>query len=287
MARLIWIPDRDGNPHPINCMTVHEFDPAILDKAPVLKDHRHKREVYDIEAAFDIETTTYSEDIAFMYVWQFCLRINGYYHVIMGRTWDEFRLLHKKIYGTSGDRWLVVFAHNLGFEYQNMYNFIPPHTVFAVKSRMPVKVSIEGWQAEYRCSWKLTNMSLEMATKKEHGVTYIKYPDHIDYKIKRFPDTKLSNEHLKYDVLDVVSLCDLVHNINLNNNDTLITMPMTSTGYVRRACRKRVRKEMPSYHDDVFTKCTMTADTYTALKKAARGGNTHANRYQVAGEYLL
>lgn len=285
MARLIYVRDKDGKKHPINVLNFKEFDYGNLLKASHLKDYRAKDIVLDAESAFDIETTTYSPDLAFMYVWQFCILIHGYYHVIVGRTWKEFEEMFDRISDILDGIRLIVWVHNLGFEYQNMYNFIPSHSVFAVKARTPVKVLTIN-QIEFRCSWKLTNMSLEMATKKEKGITYIKDEDKIDYKKLRFPDTPLSDAEMEYNVLDVVSLCDLIHCKNINHDDNLVTMPLTSTGYVRRQCRQRVRKEMPDYRDSVFTKNALNKDSYLMLKKAARGGNTHANRYYVSSLIL-
>ena len=52
---------------------------------------------------------------------------------------------------------------------------------------------------------------------------------------------------------------------------------MTSTGYVRRMCRKACRKDR--HYRQNFLKTQMTEYIYTLLKEAGRGGNTHANRY--------
>lgn len=281
MARLIYCADKDGNKHPFLLNSVDEFDYSQIVKCGTIYDPRRKKTYLNCVSAFDIETTTYDKDYAFMYIWQFCFLVNGYYHVIIGRTWDEFVRHLNNIADVSRETFKVIWVHNLGFEYQNMYNFLPAHEVFAVKSRMPVKVTLEN-NIEFRCSWKLTNMSLEAATIKEKGLTYIKRPDKIDYRKLRFPDTYISDDDMEYNILDVVSLCDLITNININNHDTLVSMPMTSTGYVRRQCRNRIRKEMPDYRDKVFNKKTLSEDAYLMLKQAARGGNTHANRYYVS-----
>lgn len=279
---IIKIPDKRGNLHPIKLNTVKEFDYGVLTKAKALKDYRAGDYVSTSISAFDIETTTYNKDIAWMYIWQWCFLVNGYYHVIIGRTWEEFMEHLDNIQSVMEGKRLITWVHNLGFEYQNMINFIPPHTVFAVKPRMPIKVKIESLNHEFRCSWKLTNMSLEKATEKEAGLTYCKYQDKIDYRKIRFPDTPIESEEMVYNVLDVVSLCDLIRCKLENEGDTLVTVPLTSTGYVRRACRRRVRAENKNYREDVFLKNTLNPDTYYMLKNAARGGNTHANRYFVA-----
>jgi len=58
------------------------------------------------------------------------------------------------------------------------------------------------------------------------------------------------------------------------SNDNLYTLPLTSTGYVRRETKKAMygwsRK-----HKDIFP----TIDVYDLLEEAFRGGDTHANRY--------
>lgn len=58
------------------------------------------------------------------------------------------------------------------------------------------------------------------------------------------------------------------------SNDNLYTLPLTSTGYVRRETKKTMygwsRK-----HKDIFP----TIDVFNLLEEAFRGGDTHANRY--------
>lgn len=280
--RKLFIPDRAGQLHPIKIYDVNEFDyTGLFDKMEYLKDYRNSDYVADCISAFDIETSTASKDLAWMYVWQWCILYKGYYHVIVGRTWEEFEAHMLKLDLMLNGRRIITWVHNLGYEYQFMYNFIGSHEVFAVKSRMPVKVKLSDLSHEFRCSWKLTNMSLKEAGKKEPGVTYLKKDEAIDYSAIRFPDTPINDSDMQYNVLDVVSLCDIIQNKLYNNNDTLVTIPLTSTGYVRRKCRNRVRKDMPKYREEVFLKNQINSDVYKLLKQAARGGNTHANRYFV------
>lgn len=275
---MITIPDKDGKQHPIKIHDINSFDYGIYEGCSTLKDKRRNRLLNCINA-FDIETTTLDADISFMYCWQWCTLHRGYYHVVMGRTWAEYIDHINRIQQQLDDGVRVaVYVHNLGYEFQYIRNFFEWDSVFASKPRQPIKaLTVSG--TEYRCSWKLTNMSLEAATNKEPGMTYVKYKDKIDYRKIRYPETPLDDEHLVYDILDVVSLCDLIKNLLKNNGDSIATIPLTSTGYVRRACRKRVRQEMPDYRDKVFLPNSISPDVYCKLKEAARGGNTHANRY--------
>ena len=60
-------------------------------------------------------------------------------------------------------------------------------------------------------------------------------------------------------------------------NDTLATIPLTSTGYVRREMRKACRED--KHYRELFETLMPTPEVYTLLRKAFRGGNTHASRY--------
>ena len=83
---------------------------------------KNKRKYIDKIATFDIETTTIenvsreTSPYGFMYNWQFCIDEK----VIMGRTWDEYKeflnRVTKKLY-TSNKKHLVVYVHNLSFEF--------------------------------------------------------------------------------------------------------------------------------------------------------------------------
>ena len=56
------------------------------------------------------------------------------------------------------------------------------------------------------------------------------------------------------------------------NGDNLITVPLTSTGYVRRECKESLKGH---YYD--ITEMKPDERQYRLLRKAFRGGNTHAN----------
>ena len=120
--------------------------------------------VCDVVCTFDIETTTIDRRSTggkvegFMYHWQFC--INGV--VCFGRTWDEFLLfiggLEKKML-FSPKKHLVVYVHNLSFEFQFLYRFFDWESVFAKDKRQVLK-AVTSNGIEFRCSYYLTNKSL-------------------------------------------------------------------------------------------------------------------------------
>lgn len=231
------------------------------------------RQYLDHITAFDIETTRIEEiDNSIMYIWQFAIDAET---VIIGRTWDEFdALLHKIIDGMRGKQTLVIWVHNLSYEFQflrGIYNFTAEE-VLAVKSRKILTCKMFDERIEMRCSYLQTNMSLGEFTKKM-GAEHSKLSGvEFDYDKKRYPWTTLSDAELQYCYNDVVGLCEALKIEMHRDNDNLYTIPLTSTGYVRRDA-KSAMTGLP--HDDY----KIDMDVYTALREAFRGGNTHANRF--------
>ena len=249
---------------------------------PLLRNRRgnpggKKRHYIGITTAFDIETTLL-DDIqqSVMYIWQWQF---GEDYTVIGRTWDEFLDLQKRIKASlPSDRWLVVYVHNLSYEFQflkGIYQFFPDD-VFAVASRKVVKADMWGC-FEFRCSYKLTNMSLKQFTSKMQVEHQKLSGDEFNYSVKRYPWTPLSDEELEYCTNDVLGLVEAVNALMERDEDTLQTIPLTSTGYVRRNA-KRAMKDGSVHHNFVYS-ILPDIETYRALREAFRGGNTHANRY--------
>ena len=130
---------------------------------------------------------------------------------------------------------------------------------------------------EFRCSYKLTNMSLKQFTSKMKVEHQKLSGEEFDYLIKRYPWTPLSDEELEYCINDVLGLVEAVNALMERDGDTLQTIPLTSTGYVRRNA-KRAMKDGSVHHNFVYS-ILPDIETYRALREAFRGGNTHANRY--------
>lgn len=158
---------------------------------------------------------------------------------------------------------------------KGIYHFFP-EDVFAVGSRKVVKADMWGC-FEFRCSYKLTNMSLKQFTSKMKVEHQKLSGEEFDYSVKRYPWTPLSDEELEYCINDVLGLVEAVNALMERDGDTLQTIPMTSTGYVRRNA-KRAMKDGSVQHNFVYS-ILPDIETYKALREAFRGGNTHANRY--------
>lgn len=248
--------------------------------------------------AFDIETTRIPEiNESFMYIWN--LAIEGNF-VITGRTWDSFKHCVEQLSEILGKYRAMCWVHNLPFEFvflSGIFEF-RNQDIFAVDRREPVKVLLNK-HIELRCSYKLTNMSLDRFTGK-YNVEHRKYVKRLnmddmplekrelikrrgigfDYSKQRYADTPLTHKEWLYVVYDVLGLIEAVRAQMAHFGDTLYSIPLTQTGYPRRT----VREGMRDLKGKVFY---MWPDfrCYELLRAAFRGGNTHGSRWY-AGEIL-
>lgn len=261
--------------------TVDTFNYVSIEQTPCQKRRkgnqgkRHNERKYkDIIAAFDIETTNDEDSLqAFMYIWQFQLNED----TVIGRTWEEFgRFMRGLAERLKENEYIMIFVHNLSFEFQwlrGLYDF-EPEEVFAVEPRKVLKCEMME-HFEFRCSYLQTNMSLAEFTHKM-GVTDEKLSgEEFDYSKKRYSWTELSDRELLYCVNDVRGLVEAMRKQMELENDSLYTLPFTSTGYVRRD----VRAAMRHYNKNDLKAMLPDYDVFCLLREAFRGGNTHANRY--------
>ena len=270
-------------------INVKEFNYNIVAALPDLprkagnQGTRARRVYKDVVCAFDTETSYIKEvDAQCLYIWQFQI---DEAITIIGRTWKEFMQFAEGINAALPDGvYLVTYVHNLSYEFQFMRSLfnIVPDDVFVVKSRRVLK-----WlcgRFEFRCSYLQSNMNLNAFTKK-FNVKHQKLSGvEFDYKKVRYPDTELTPRELEYCVNDVRGLVEAIKAEMSRDNDNLYTIPLTSTGYVRRDVKK-VLRNWGSYK---VNELLPDVEVYTLLREAFRGGNTHANRYFVKNpEYPL
>lgn len=252
-----------------------------------------EREIINLICAFDIETTTIHlppvpgqkiNDHSFMYIWQWQFGDN---HTVVGRTWDDFNNMVAMI-RTALDMYaekkhldepplLVSWVHNLAYEWQYLAGIYPfkADECFFRKPRKPIYCRMYN-QLEFRCSYIQSNMALDKFAKQMGAETHKQSGQKFDYSKVRYPWTPLTDEELEYCIDDVICLVQAITNELHKDGDTLRTIPLTSTGYVRRDCKKavipvrwQILNQLPEVRE------------YKMLRAAFRGGNTHANRHYV------
>lgn len=276
-----------------------DFTGDIIKKIPVLPrgvSNKGKKESFlykNVICAFDIETTRYKtgekkyisdgeikdKEVAIMYIWQFQIGKNL---TIFGRTWEEFKDLITQIdIALKDNERLLVYVHNLSYEWNWLHDeyilgsSLDEDSVFLLESRKVLKFLSNSDKIEFRCSYIHSNMSLDEFTNKmqvEHkklsGIEY-------DYDKQRFPWTEMTEKELQYCENDVIGLVECIYKEMEVDKDTLYTIPLTSTGYVRREI-KAAKKQLPFNY---FENMQPDFHTYTMLREAFRGGNCHASRW--------
>lgn len=208
---------------------------------------------------------------AFMYHWQFCMENDVYF----GRTWEElanfFDWISYHLQLNKKTR-LVVYVHNLSFEFQFMRRFFYVTEGFYKDVRKPLKVLLNDC-IELRDSYALSNMSLDKFCKNTPNVIHYKLTDTYDYSKIRTPQTPLTEEEEAYCYNDVRGLVECIR--EYMRTDSLSTIPMTSTGFVRRDYRREYSKNRKLRQ--VFRATALDEHLYGLNKDAFRGGDTHAN----------
>lgn len=267
----------------IRVYTVDEFPVDEILKIPRAKrkpgnQGGKKTDYRNIITAFDIETTRLPEiEQSFMYIWSWAF---GRDMVVYGRYWSEFLEIAEQL--RQNNLYTVVYVHNLSYEFQflrGVYDF-QPDEVFAVERRKILKCNMYS-ALEFRCGYLHSNMSLDEFTQKmgaEHGKLS---GDDFDYTKTRYPWTPMTDNELLYSFHDVVGLVESIENEMSHDGDSIYTIPLTTTGYVRRDAKGAMKMVHHNYIKSIYP----DADTYILLRQAFRGGNTHANRIY-AGDIL-
>ena len=261
-----------------------EDDCILLDK--------YGNEVYNIPAAFDIEVTSFfrstgngeQEKAATMYIWQFGL--NGY--VFMGRTWDEFLQLTEKLVEELSlyeKRHLIVYVHNLAYEFQFMRKYFDWDKVFSMKLRKPIYArTLEG--IEFRCSYLLSGYSLAKLSEQLTKYPITKAIGDLDYDKLRHYKTPMTSQEINYCVRDVLVVMAYIQE-QIERNNGITKIPLTKTGYVRNFCRKecyamneknpKQRKYKALRFSELIKSLSLTPGEYTQLQNGFQGGFTHSN----------
>ncbi|MDE7089196.1 MAG: hypothetical protein K2O54_03670, partial [Prevotella sp.] len=112
-------------------------------KSELIRDNK-KIEYYNIPAGFDIEVSSFYQGDrvpenkrAIMYIWQ----LGIFNKVTYGRTWESLSLLInaiKTVMGLNANRRLLVYVHNLPYEFQFIRKRFKWDKVFLLKERKPV-----------------------------------------------------------------------------------------------------------------------------------------------------
>ena len=246
---------------------------------------------YNCPASFDIETSSfYNEDgekRACMYIWQ--MGFNG--TVIYGRTWEEWlNCLEQLVDYLQLDEThrLIIYVHNLGYEFQFIRKFFDWDKVFAIKQRRPVYALCKG--LEFRCSLFLSNYALAyIGDNLLHKYPVKKLVGDLDYSKLRHSKTPLTEQELAYCINDVKVVMSYIQE-KIEQDGDITKIPLTNTGYVRNYCRKECffegipeddeegrKRVLMNYRAIMKSLQIESKEEYEQMQRAFMGGFTHAS----------
>ena len=251
----------------------------------------HSEEVikyYNIECAFDIETTSQiynSEKCAYMYIWMFGIGDTVYY----GRTWEQFGEFMQMLINQLGlnlFRRLIIYVHNLGYEFQFIRKFFDWVNVFSTDERKPIKALIKQG-IEFKDSYILSGFSLANLAKNLTKHKIKKLVGDLDYSLIRNSKTVLTDEELAYCKNDILIILYYINEqIQLYDNN-ITKIPLTNTGRVRKFVKekcyftgkdhKKSSKGKYNRYRELMKELTLSLDEYVMLKRCFMGGFTHAS----------
>ena len=230
-----------------------------------------------IAAGFDIETSSFEigeEKYATMYIWQMAFKFHSEIVFIWGRTWEDWqriiftlRRISRNIRGK-----IVIYVHNLSYEFQWCWSHMYFTKVFSRKKRHPIYC--ESDEIVFKCSYFLSNYSLR-SLAKERGYTEKEY---MDYSLIRHSETILTNQELSYALTDVRILCEYIDS-EIKRNGRIQDIPLTSTGYARNYCIKYISEHtnFMTYQSFIRGILPTEPDLFRHLYLAYAGAFTHAN----------
>lgn len=252
-----------------------------------------KGRIYCLEPMFvDIETANnHAEEPSDLRTWIVSIQVlfNDEYHLF--RYPEEFVKYLRKLYYKLGltpyddtEKKLIIYIHNLSYDMSYLYPYllelpgIDKDAKYQGIIEAPNKfLSLVFGSFEFRCSYRLSGMSLEKWSK-EMNAEHIKKVGMYDYDKVLYPDSKLSEDEQDYDRFDVYAMRDCLYKQMAYYGDDITTIPLTKTGYIRRTLRKSCFND-PHYKKKYFWDNKLSAVNYEYCLKSFSGGYTHNNRF--------
>lgn len=250
-------------------------------------DKEQRIRYYDIICTLDTETSkkTYEDEYGITHalacwVYQWAFKIGDVY--IAGRKVNEIIYLMQRLmteYQLDDKHRMVIWIHNAAYDLSYMingfYEYFESVDLFSIAPAKVIKATLNEC-IEIRCSWKLTNKSLA-AWCKDVNPTHAKQSGEIDYTVLRTPESELSSNDWDYMLNDVASQYDcLKYELR---DETLASVPMTSTGFVRRAMRQASTRD--SRWKGIYQQILLTPKQYKLIKALFVGGYCHANSWDI------
>ena len=203
------------------------------------------------------------------YIWQFAIDDN----IFIGRKLEDFvtfiNIMKSKICNCK----IIVYVHNLSYEFQFIRKYFKWNDVFAMDNRKVLFCKTDF--VTFKCSYLLSGKSLAKLTDDIHETKIEKLTGDLDYKLLRNEKTVLSETELKYCYNDVLIVTAYIKE-QAKLYGKLNKIPLTNTGRVRRYVRKECFKNK-KYPVMIHNSLTLSPVEYKLARFTFQGGYTHAN----------
>ena len=281
---------------------IKEIENILIDNIEKNSDKLRKNQIIDLQynkvcnaiITFDTETSLINATgkwfdksdkkekiVAYNYIQMINISGNVYYTRYLSEMAVIFDLIENTAKNYKCN--LIVYVHNLGFDFE----FIRQHLncitmkknrsrhfdVFARTAHKPMR--IDWGNITFKCSYILSNMSLEMCAKVEN-LPVAKQVGKLDYDKIRHSETILTDDELMYCEYDVLVLYEYIKKKLSEEKGHLRKIPLTATSYVRRALLAEYGKKRQLAHKRTELK-QRDFEVFKLLRQAYTGGYCYAN----------
>lgn len=204
------------------------------------------------------------------YIWQFGYNDNVYY----SRNFYDFITLLVSI--SREDIHQYIYVHNLAYEFHFLINLIKKmgwtiENLLARGLRKVIQFSIKELNITFRCSFALTNLSLQKSGQ-QFNTPHSKLVGDLDYNVARSPLTPLTKEELSYCENDILVMYEFLQ-IYRKEYGHIKSIPITQTGEVRKDLNTRITYP---YRQHIW-RTVPNSTLMQMLMWAFMGGQVHAN----------
>lgn len=261
---------------------IGDFDTNALNWV-TCKKNKTLVKILNVPLSFDIEVSSFynSEKNKQCCMYAYALGFNR--KVKIGRTWEEFQADINYLvnyFKLSDTKRIIIYVHNLSYEFQFIRFRFNWTEVFSNEIRKPIYARTDTG-IEFRCSYMLSNTSLDNLSQN-----LVKYPvrklvGELDYEKIRTSETPLKDNEIHYLVNDVLVVMSYIQEL-IDSKGTINNIPLTSTGFVRQYCRKNTLQGYNNLnYKRLIHDLNLNKDSFLILNSGYSGGFTHANAYQV------
>lgn len=203
------------------------------------------------------------------YIWQFAIDNN----IFIGRTLEDFYTFTEKIKEKLNDVFIIVYVHNLSYEFQFIRKYFEWVKVFATDNRKVLFCETDS--IIFKCSYLLSGKSLSKLCDDIQKTQIKKLVGDLDYKLLRTSKTPLTENELQYCYNDVLIITAYIKE-QADLYGRLDKIPLTNTGRVRRYTRKECFKNK-KYPAMIHKSLVLSPLEFKLARFAFQGGFTHAN----------